>query len=112
MKSKDTKPVSKANEYSVAKCFDWPLFHVLTNISNLKLDSDHSKIKDILCAEKNFKWEDFDKLYLKELKKYNYNNKFGNKIEFNNYEIKRLTNLFGFKTYTINHEEFDTDPCT
>lgn len=113
MKLEDTETVGKDNVYSTTKHFDWSLFHVIINISHLKLNDYHSKVRDILCDKKIVTWEDFEELELEELKRYNSKDKYGNKIEFNNHEIKRFSRLFKFKKYLLYHKDFDYfDPCT
>ena len=82
-----TTDVGKADvgkaEGTAAKLFDAELYHVLTTISNLKLDGGHIKYRDILYNNNIVTWDDFNDFDdINEIKNLKYTDGQGNVIKF------------------------------
>ena len=94
-----TTDMGKANG-TADKLFDKKLYHVLTVISNLKLDGGHIKYRDILYNNNVITWDDFNDFDgIDEIKNLKYTDGQGNVVEFLKREKNRLTKLWNFKSY-------------
>ena len=79
------------------KLFDKKLYHVLTVISNLKLDGGHIKYRDILYNNNIVTWDDFNDFDdIDEIKNLKYTDRQGNVVEFLKREKNRLIKLWNF----------------
>ena len=78
---KQEQDVGKAG-VTAAKLFDPKLYHVLTVVLNLELDSIHSKYRDILSNNNIRNWDDFDENGIDEVKTFQYTDQQGNVNEF------------------------------
>lgn len=86
MKSEDKATIGKANK-SAANLLDATLHHVLTNVSNLKLDGKYSNYREMLVSNNIYDWEDFEMYSIDQLAELTYTDKQGNKVDFRIHKI-------------------------
>ena len=90
-------PVGKADESSTSQVLNSPLYHILTHLLNLDLDTQHARVQNILYTNGFTKWALFEDLTKEDFKEMQYQvESTGKIIKFTGFDHKRFKMLNQF----------------